>query len=374
MDRTNRVRLLAIGTTFFSLMTVLSGFTKTYATLFAARVGVGLGEATVTPASSSLISDYFPPEKRSKAFGVLLVGGAVGSGAAYLFGGFAIVIAEPVRQLFPSLLGSLEDWHITFIVIGVPGFILAPLLLLTIKEPVRREIRKETTSSKASLSLAWRHFRRHTWAYLGLYLGAMLSVAMVYAQLGWLPAAFIRLYGWTPPEIATALSLVSVPCAVVSSLGAGWLMGWFFKRGRLDGPIIVAGTQAVVWAVFGGIKFQMPSGELALVIHVFTTLSGTLAMTAALTGIAQITPNEIRGQFTGVFTMLTGIVSVSAGALIVGFLSDNVFTGDRGIANSLSTVFIGLGSLAALMLVLGWRSFKRASDDAREWAETSSTQ
>lgn len=369
VDRFNRVRLLVAGITIWSAMTVMSGFARSYATLFTARVGVGLGEAAVTPTATSLIGDYFPPEKRARAFGVFMVGGAVGSGLAYLLGGFAIQISHPFREMFPALLGGLAQWHITFILVGLPGFVLAPLIWLTMREPKRREKRDTTTDKGIRYDLVVKQLRNHPLAYFSLFVGSSINVAIVYAQFGWLPTAFMRIYGWAPTQVATTLSMISVPCAVISAISAGWVMSWFAKRGRNDGPIIVAAAQGAVWAVFGGLKFLMPTPELAVLFHVMTTLFGSLAITAALTGIAQITPNELRGQFTALYSLMTGLLAVSGGTLLVGFLSDNVFTGPTGIRFSMTAVYFGLGSLGVLCLLLGRTAFARAGLEAREWSE-----
>lgn len=370
VDRRHRVRLLAAGVTVWSLMTVVSGFARSYGTLFAARIGVGLGEATVTPTSSSLIGDYFPPEKRARAFGVFMVGGAVGSGLAYLLGGFAIQLSEPFRVAFPTLLGGLAQWHITFILVGLPGLLLAPLLLLTVREPARRETRDKGVSSKFTFGPVWRQIRSRPLAYFSLFIGSVLNIAVVYAQFGWLPTAFMRLYEWSPTQVASVLSVVSVPCAVLSALSAGWIMGWFVRKGRYDGPIVVAAIQGGVWAVFGTMKFLMPTAELAVFFHVLTTLTGSLAITAALTGISQITPNELRGQFTALYALLTGLISVTAGAFIVGFLSDNLFTGPKGIGYSLSTVYFLCGGLGFAILMIGRKAFERAGRDAQQWSDS----
>lgn len=370
VDRFNRVRLLAGGITIWSVMTVLSGFSRSYDTLFSARVGVGLGEAAVTPTATSLIGDYFPPEKRARAFGVFMVGGAIGSGLAYLLGGFAIQISRPFREFFPAVLGHLAQWHITFILVGLPGLILTPLILLSMREPVRREKRDVTADKGIRFDLIKKQLRAHPMAYFALFVGSTINIAIVYAQFGWLPAAFMRLYGWSPSQVATTLSLISVPCAVISALSAGWVMSWFAERERNDGPIIVAAAQGAVWAVFGGLKFMMPTPELAVVFHLITTLFGSLAITAALTGIAQITPNELRGQFTALYSLMTGLLAVSGGTLLVGFLSDNLFPGIKGIRMSMTATYVGLGTLGVICLLLGRKAFARAGLEAREWSAT----
>jgi len=367
VDRWKRARLLALGVAFWSSATVACGLAKSYAGLFAARVGVGAGESTVTPASSSLIADLFPPEKRSKAYGVFMVGGSIGTGMAYLLGSTAISLAQEVRAAFPSLLGAFRDWQIVFIVIGLPGLLLSLLILLTVREPERRD-RSGSGDGRTSPRQVWLHMKANGMAYAALMLGTVLNVMVVNAQLAWFPSLFTRVHGWSAAEIGTALGLIGFPCGTFSALSAGVVMSRLAKRGRVDGPILVVMLQAVVWGVFGTLKCLTPNTDVALLSHVMTSLFAIWSVTAALNGLNQITPNEMRGQVIAVYTLLTGLVGVTFGPLVVGVLSDHVFTGATGLQPSLAAMYFFGGFLGVALLLLGRRAYGDAVDRARAWA------
>ena len=125
IDRWRRVPVLWVGIAIWSLATVAAGFARSFWSLFTARVLVGAGEATTMPGSSSVISDYFPPHSRPRAFGVFLMGGSVGIGVAYLFGAIAIQFAAGLRSTYPGLLGDFSEWQIVLFVVGAPGLINA---------------------------------------------------------------------------------------------------------------------------------------------------------------------------------------------------------------------------------------------------------
>lgn len=121
VDRWRRVPVLWGGVLIWSIATVTCGLAGTFLTLFLARVFVGAGESTTTPASSSIIADYFPPAQRAKAYGVFAMGGSVGIGIAYLLGSVAIQLAAGARGILPGLLGGFREWQIVFFIVGAPG-------------------------------------------------------------------------------------------------------------------------------------------------------------------------------------------------------------------------------------------------------------
>ena len=367
IDRWRRVPVLWMGIAIWSAATIAAGFARSFWTLFGARVAVGAGEATTIPGSSSVIADYFPPEQRPRAFGVFMMGGSVGIGIAYLFGAVAINFAADVRDKFPALLGEFADWQIVFIIVGAPGLLLALLMALTLREPKRRG--KVQIDKKISLVPLWRELSINRIALLAIMFGAIMNVMIVNAQLSWFPTLFYRVHGWEPARIGTALALVGVPVGLISAITAGWVLSWMAKRGRTDGPILVMMVQCAAWAIFGTFKCFAPTPQLALAGHVVTSMFATWAVTSALTALNQVTPNQLRGQVVAVYTLFLGIVGVGIGALVVGLLSDNVFTGPKGIAPSLASICAVGGVLGIGVLWYGRRGYQAAVLRAREWGD-----
>lgn len=329
---------------------------------------MGAGEATITPGSSSLIADYFPPKDRPRAYGVFAMGGSIGIGIAYLLGGVAIGFADTVRSWMPSLLGGFADWHIVFFIVGVPGVVLAVLMALTIREPERRG-GYVPQGTKISLVPLWRELSTNRIALMAVMMGTIMNVMIVNAQLAWFPTLFVRVHEWEPTKIAMALALVGVPFGIISAITAGWSLTWLAKRGRQDGPILVMMLQCAAWAIFGTAKCLVPTPELALVGHVCTSLFATWAITAALTALNQVTPNQLRGQVVAVYTLLTGLVGIAVGSGAVGLLSDYVFNYPTGIAPSLALVCLTGGLAGIAMLAYGRNSYRVAVQRAANWGE-----
>ena len=139
-DRANRRNLIAAGVLLWSLMTAACGLASSFWQLFAARVGVGIGEAALSPAALSMISDYFPPERRARPLATYTLALAIGSGLAYLVGGSISAAVAGMPDFRIPFIGHVEAWQATFITVGAPGIVFA-LLVLTIREPLRRGVR-----------------------------------------------------------------------------------------------------------------------------------------------------------------------------------------------------------------------------------------
>ena len=153
VDRGNRVNIISLGVFFWSLMTGICGLAKNYWQLFLARVGVGVGEATLTPAVYSLIPDYFPKNKLGTAVGFYMLGMSFGTGFALVLGGAILSYVSSIGDITFPIIGSLRPWQVTFVLVGFPGIFLALLIKLTIREPARRDIFDNENDSMIRTSL-----------------------------------------------------------------------------------------------------------------------------------------------------------------------------------------------------------------------------
>ena len=137
-DRGSRRNLIVVSMTFWSVMTAACGMASSFLTLFLARIGVGVGEAGLSPAAYSMIADSFPPEKRARPLGVYAIGAILGVGLALIIGGAVVHWASSAPPVVLPVIGELKTWQLAFLVVSVPGPLLA-LLLLPMREPARHE-------------------------------------------------------------------------------------------------------------------------------------------------------------------------------------------------------------------------------------------
>ena len=136
-DRFSRRNIVLAGLLVWSVMTALSGAARSYGTLALARMGVGVGEAVINPCALSMIADYFPKERLSSALSVYMMGIQLGAGLALIIGGIVVHAITSMPPIEIAGYGAVAPWRLTFVVVGLPGLLIA-LVLATVKEPPRR--------------------------------------------------------------------------------------------------------------------------------------------------------------------------------------------------------------------------------------------
>jgi MFS family permease len=362
-DRSRRVPLLVTGLFLWSAATIGCAFASSFGGLFFARMLVGIGEAALVPCAASLIADYFEPDVRPKAYGTFVTGSSLGTAAAMALSGLFLVTADHLIAGYDAFR-AMAPWQIVFILCGAPGILLAFVIMMTVREPARHGAAAATPPFSLQPILAL--FRRHPGAFGSLMLGTVLNLVCVYAIVGWFPALFIRAHGWGAAETGWLLGAVGMPISIFAAINSGWVITWLTKRGHKDAPLIAAICCGLSMVVFGTFACIVPSGPLALLGYALNALFLNWNISGVYSGIALIAPNEMRGQVMAIHNILSGLVALTAGNFIVGFLSDTVFTERTGIAWSLGTVFFCCGLAATFVLMAGRAAFRAAAKANQE--------
>jgi MFS family permease len=355
-DRFNRRALITAGVTVWSLATMACGLASGFTGLFLARLGVGAGEATLSPAGASVIADYFPPRERSKAYGVYAVGTSIGSGIAFLLVAAAIGWAGQLRTVYPQWLGALSSWKIVLLMLGAPGLLVAAIFALTVREPARREL--PTATPGGLLAPLGRQLGRSKAVYFGVIAGTVMNFTGIYALIAWFPTYLIREHGMTAVEVGRLLGTFGVPCGIVSCLASGWVAAWLEKRGRADAAVLVALGGLVLFTVAGVAAALAPTGLLAVILYCVLSLATNCAAVSVLTALNRITPNTLRGQVVAIFSLSTGLIAVSVGPLSVGLLTDHQF-GAHGVGKALAIVFAVTGVLGIALFALARPGYRK---------------
>ena len=362
VDRARRVPIMVAGLALWSLATVGCSLAHSFGQLFFARMLVGVGEASLVPVATSLIADLFPPAMRPKAYGVFVTGSTLGTASALALSGVFLGWADTLIAGVPALFGAMAPWQIVFILCGAPGLVLALVMAATVREPARQGARGDPTRDRVSLRPVFALFRARPRAY-GLFLfGSVLNLTCVYAIIGWFPALFIRTHGWTAALTGKVLGIGGLPISMFAAINSGWVIVWLARRGYRDAPVLVAAACAASMVLFGVPACLAPWPWVAVTGYMLNALFVNWNTSAVYAGLAQITPNAQRAQVMAVHTILSGLVALTAGNFIVGFLSDYVFPGPHGIAPALGTVFFvcGMGSLVSFLACRG--AFREATE------------
>lgn len=345
LDRFPRTLVTGVCVGLFSLFSMGSGLTRSFAQLFLTRVGVGVGEASVTPAAFSLLSDLFPPKKLGRAIAIFFLSAPIGMGLGLIGGGALIHWLTVSDVLKAGPLAGIQPWQGAFLVIGLPGVILAPCFLL-MREPQRRG-----DETHASLSL--RQTLRVVWARAGALIPMLAGFSLVnltsFAFQIWMPAVFIRTYGWNPAQVGLGMGLLQLTFGVGGVYFSGWLSDWMAERGMVDAQLKVAAFGFVGCGVLGALAPLMPSGLLALALFAPALFLSNMPYPCAGTSIQLITPNRARAQVSAIYVTVVTLMGLVVGPLIVGLMSDHIFTTPAGVRFSLAVV---VGASAPIMFGL----------------------
>ncbi|MAI06682.1 MAG: hypothetical protein CBC47_06140, partial [Alphaproteobacteria bacterium TMED87] len=199
-DSKNRKYIIIIGVALWSLMTAICGLAKTFIHLFIARMGVGVGEASLSPSAHSMLSDYFPPEKLSFPLGVYAAGITSGMGIALVAGAAVIDLINSFGTLNLPFFGLLKPWQTTFIIVGALGSLVI-LLMCFVKEPKRigmlGVVNDKDKASVVPLSQVIEYFKLNWKSYSTIYLGFTMTAASAYGLASWTPTFYIRTFGMT---------------------------------------------------------------------------------------------------------------------------------------------------------------------------------
>ena len=330
-DRTSRRGLIAAGAALWCAATAACGLASTFVQLFLARIAVGVGEAALSPAAMSIISDSFPKERRAVPIGVYAAAAALGAGLALIVGGTVIQLVS-------------GRWQTAFVFVGLGGLVLLPLLA-TIIEPARRN-----ESAVVVGPVRIDHFiREHADFMVRHYVAVSLYSAMIYAVLSWVPALFIRVHGWTPGETGLRYGLVLLLFG-----GAGTVLGGI--AAALLGKRSV--QQPAIWVTVIGMAVAWPflalggwatNGWSALLWYapglVFMTLPGGTAIQV----VQEAVPNRLRGQASAIYYLANSIVGLTVGPLSVGLLTDYVYKDPLRIGSALALVAIAIAPITTVL-------------------------
>ena len=349
-DSRSRPLIISVGIFVWSLATATCGMTKNFVQLFIARMAVGVGEAALSPAAYSMITDSFPKSKLGLALSVYSSGSFLGGGLAFIIGGAAIAIVEQWgNQVFP-LVGIVKPWQMTFFMVGLPGLLVAALFIITVKDPERKGVDADSTAFTFSDVL--RYIGGHKATFAAHYLGFGFLALSLFALMNWAPAYFLRKFSMPVQEVGLYLGLVVLFGNSAGVLASGWFIDYFTRRGYRDAPMragMIGGIGLIVPALLFS-QVSDFSSSLALLAVAMFFASFPLATSAA--GLQFMAPNRMRAQVTALFFLSMNLLGITGGSTLVALSTDYIFHQDNLVGYSMSLVSV-IGALLGVAL-LGW--------------------
>jgi MFS family permease len=354
-DRMNRKTIIGAGVVIWSLMAALCGMAKNFWQLFLARIGVGVGEAALSPAAYSMITDAFPRQKLGRAFSVYNMGIPIGSGIALLVGGLIVVAVSGAGKTFTlPLLGEVRAWQFVFIVTGAPGLLL-PFLLFTVREPPRRGLIKTADNKvldRLPLSEVIRFMAKNGHFYRPHFFAMAMMACLGYAVGAWLPTVMARTYGIQPGFVGQVLGISTMTMNTVGVFVAGRICDRLTTKGHADAPIWVCFGTAVAVVITSALPAFMPSATLGLAMMCLAgfPFHGYVAMGPM--AVNQVTPNQMRAQVSAVYLFTVNLVGLGLGPYLVPMISDYILRDPMQIRWGLLIVVLTSGLIATALL---WR-------------------
>jgi len=355
-DRVGRLRLIAVGLTIWCVMTAACAFADSAVEMFIARMGVGVGEAVLTPCALSLISDMFSRERVGKPIGVYSSGVALGSSMAFILGSAIILWLEGGGHDPFAGLGVTAAWRETFLIVGLPGLVLLPLLLVA-REPERRE--RLTSGPQASLRQTWQYLVDNRRVFVPLFFGKAAFNFIAYAQF-WIVPMFERTWGWSRVRTGTLWGTTLLVSGIIGVMLGGWLSDRWYRAGHRDAALRAVWIALLATLPLHALAPLMPTGELAIAMFIPSLVAAGAGSAAGSIATMLVTPNEYRGQMTALSLLIASGLGQFFGPTSVAGLTDFVFADPGALRYSLSLAVFGFSLVAFLVLTLGRRPYREA--------------
>lgn len=360
-DRYSRRRIIGVGILLWSLMTAACGLAKNFWQLFAARVGVGVGEAALSPAAYSMIADYFPKERLGRALGVYQAGAFVGAGISFLVGGLVIRYVMGAEGITLPLIGDVRPWQMVFFAVGLPGVIVA-LLMRTVDEPQRRG-KLAGHDDGIPLHEVLGYVREHRRLFASHFCGFALLAVPITTILTWVPAYYTRVLGYSLPETGLTLGAILVVLSPAGVYCGGWLVDFLSRRGYADATFRTGIGAAALLLPLSYFATTTTDPDVAIWLFGPFVFTASISMALAPAALQLVAPNQMRAQISAVWMLVLNIVTAGIGPTLVGFISSFVFADDMAVGSAIALVNCVSVPLAALILWSGLAPLRRAVTD-----------
>jgi MFS family permease len=360
VDTKRRTRLLAIGVAAWSLMTAACGLARSFGPLLAARIGVGAGEATMTPSAYSLIGDLFGARRLGLAMGLYSMGPHLGSGLALILGGLVIRALPPALDL--PLIGHVHGWQAVFLALGPIGVIIA-LWTATLREPLRQGV---DARSPPSWREAAAYFRRNGWTLVLINLAVTFAAMASYSLSAWAPSLLARTYHMKLAAAGASLGWRAMLFGAAGALGAGLIGDVLRRRGWRFGRLAVLIAAAVCAAPLAAAMALAGSQALCLSLVGPLFLLVTVAIASGPATLQEVTPNRLRGLQHAWAVLAVNLIGLGLGPTLVALITDLDLHDEARLNVALALALPAMLALSAFMGTAALAPYGRslATDEA----------
>jgi MFS family permease len=367
-DSANRRNLMVAGVAGWSVMTALCGAAHQYWQLFLARMGVGVGEATLGPAANSVLADLFPRDRLPIAIGVVSAAPFLGQGLANMLGGPLIDYLEATPRLIVPVLGEVFSWQMVFLVVGLPGLLVA-LLVLTTREPARQG-RLRAADDAVPLSEVMVFVRQRGSLFTLMFLAYLCLSTQGYSLFSWLVEYYVRNHGWSRTEIGLTYGVIAMVVGITGSVLAGVWAGRMIARGTPDATLRIVMWVSLALLPTATAFTLIPDGRAAIALLIPVTFLMAMPSGLMMTTLQAIAPNELRGQMVAFYLVAVSFLSYTFAPSLPAMISDFVFGSELALGKSISLLAVLNYGLAFVCLAWCLPAYRRALAEAETWHAT----
>jgi MFS family permease len=371
VDLYDRLLILAVGVALWSLCTVASAFATDFSQLLVLRIGVAVGEATLSTMTYALLADCFPKTKMGFPITAFIASTYFGGALAFIGGGQAVSALARFHRVALPFGVTVFGWQLSFMIVGAPGLLIAAAALL-FRDPARPRPWARHRAGAAvpppapPLSEAFAYFAAHWRAFMTMILGITLLTAVIYGALAWVPAFLQRTFGWSAARSGLAFGLIYASFSIVGTLISGWLNDQVARRRGPAGRLIIAMAAPLVVLVFGLYPLApTPALSLGMLGVLFFGLA--LANAVGPIGVQNICPPAFRGQATALYALTLNLVGAGMGPLVIALITDNLFHDRSMVRYSICIATLVIMPLAVTVLWSGRKAVAAAITAADAW-------
>jgi len=348
--------VLSLGVMVLSTFTTLCGVIQNYWQFFACRVMIGAGGTVNGPGTYSMIADYFPPHKLPRAIAVLQIGFFGGLGLSLIGGGALVNLALSWPDMQVPWIGLIHNWQFVFLIIGVPGVLVA-LLVRMVPEPPRRGTMQAAGHKPMPIKQVFRELSNRRGVYVPMFIGLALSSVEMFGIGTWRAAFIQREYGWSPGQIGLWSGLSALITAPPGLLLGTWLTEKLAKR-HADAPLRAVVIVAALAIPFSVLSPLMPTPELCILMFSISSVFGTAGSIPQNAALQTVTPNEMRGQVTALYLFMFTVVGGGMGATFLTLVS-HLLGGEHMLGRAMSVSALVVLTLSTLVLSFALRPYAR---------------
>ncbi|KCZ92120.1 MFS transporter [Hyphomonas johnsonii] len=351
VDTHGRRNAIVFGISVWSLATAACGLASSFLHLFVARSLIGVGEASLNPSAYSMIADYFKTTRRSVATAIFACGATVGGGLAIMMGGQLISWANTADPSLP-FLPDLSAWQFVFIIIGLPGLLVALLIALTVREPARQLVVGETTDIPG-LRDARIYLAKNARSLGPLFAAFSCNAIIGYSFMVWGPVHFMRMHQLDAGDVGLLLGIGFGVGGTIGLLAGGAIADALVRRGRIEAPVLVSLAAVIVdTPLFIGAYL---STNLTVASVLFCLGMAVASMTGGLqiSMVQSLAPNRLRGIMAAVFGACVNLAGFGIAPTITAMLAENLYGGEMGIGKALATMTVVAGLGAVILFLIG---------------------